>query len=754
MIRSSFIFVLFFSLTNSIFSQSEKQFVNAGDRSFENGDYLGAIKLYKQAFNLNANQSAIYAYKYAESLRKYNDYVAAEKYYTKAFELDEGAEFPLSLFWIADMLKYQGNYKEAKEKYELFYKQFKSAGSFYIRKAKNEIRACDLAQKIVLDTLKVVVSNLGNSINTENSEFSASLTPDSMLLFSSLRSNTITQGAEVEDDNYKIKLYESNKSSAGWEKSKDFNPVINNSAYHNANISISEDGKRSYFSRCDDKVGCKIYMSIKKNNEWQNPEVLADPINKLESNSTQPFIVKDKTGELLFFVSDRVGGKGKNDIYYSKVSNNGKKYSNPRNAGRRINTPDNDVTPFYDPEEQCLYFSSNWHLGIGGYDIFKSCGRLMSLPLPQNMGVPYNSSANDLYFTKYNEKGFLTSNRKGSISNQGETCCNDLYEYELTKDSVVQPTIDLLKKFLPVTLYFHNDEPNPRTTDTLTQLSYLTTYDAYSNMIDTYMQKYSEGVNNADDKVLAQEEIEDFFTGYVDKGLSDLRLFSKMLLEAVSDEGNFTITVKGYASPLANTDYNKNLTLRRISSLINYLSEYKGGVLKPYINNDFNGSSIRFVKIPFGEVQSDTTVSDNLNDQRNSVYSKKAALERKIEILSIDLNQVDTAFTTEQIETALIDLQVEDVKDLGKLSFGKQVSDSIKVFNPTKTTITVSQSVADCSCTEVTDEEIVIKPNSSAHIPFTFKATKPGVIERKINLNFNKTQLSKIVLVKAKVYRK
>jgi hypothetical protein len=100
------------------------------------------------------------------------------------------------------------------------------------------------------------------------------------------------------------------------------------------------------------------------------------------------------------------------------------------------------------------------------------------------------------------------------------------------------------------------------------------------------------------------------------------------------------LSIKGYASPLSKSDYNVNLTLRRISSLINYISEFNNGIFKSYIDGTAqNGAKLTFNKIPFGEYQSKEEVSDNFNDLKNSVYSRKAALERKIEIMAIRLTE-------------------------------------------------------------------------------------------------------------------
>jgi hypothetical protein len=89
--------------------------------------------------------------------------------------------------------------------------------------------------------------------------------------------------------------------------------------------------------------------------------------------------------------------------------------------------------------------------------------------------------------------------------------------------------------------------------------------------------------------------------------------------------------IKGFASPLHKKDYNINLTRRRISSFINLINTFDNGQLKFFLDN----RNLKIIELPFGENQSQKNVSDNPKDRRNSVYSKDAMLERKIEIVEI-----------------------------------------------------------------------------------------------------------------------
>lgn len=137
--------------------------------------------------------------------------------------------------------------------------------------------------------------------------------------------------------------------------------------------------KRIYFTVCRSvenwgylTTRCEIYATRRVGNLWSAPERLDDKINQEGFTATQPFVVQDGNKEILYFASNRAGGQGGMDIWYTSrvISDNGFDFESPRNAGARINTAHNEITPFYDVSEEALYFSSDGHVGMGGLDIF------------------------------------------------------------------------------------------------------------------------------------------------------------------------------------------------------------------------------------------------------------------------------------------------------------------------------------------------------------------------------------------------
>lgn len=640
-----FIFLTFLLSTFNfqLNAQNQKQLVKAGDELIEKyGDYYGASKWYKQALDIDSTYLDI-VFKYAESLRHYNDYAKAESKYYYIYKKDRGKDYPLAPFWHAMMLKYNGKYNDAKKSFKRAKRFFsRDRKGYHYQKIMNEIKSCEEALNIMRDSIPVDIKNLGKSINTYSSELGGTLLNDSTVIFSSLRDEKMEDDYVVVDTSlYLVRLFKGSKNGDIWTSDDKLDKKINEPNYHIANGCLNPRGDVFYYTKCDRNYNCKIYAIKYTNNNWETPYEIKG-VNIDGYTTTQPSIAEIEGTEVLFFASNRPGGKGGKDIWFSRKNDYGN-FMAPANAGKVINTIEDEITPFYNSKDTNLYFSSNWHYGLGGFDIFKSKSEdITQFEKPKNMGYPINTSTNDFYYNIRNNKALITSNRIGSFTKKGETCCNDIWEYEIPDTTeIIYTTLEELNRYLPVQLYFHNDHPNPRTRDTLTEFNYMTTYKSYTRLYNEYKREYSAGLKG-EEKDDALLDIEDLFSEKIDKGASDLQLFTPLLVKELETGKTVTLTIKGFASPLSKSDYNVNLTLRRVSSLINYLSEYENGKLLPYIKGTAeNGAKLAFIKVPFGEYQSVKTISDDLKDKRNSVYSPGAALERKIEIIAIQANDTN-----------------------------------------------------------------------------------------------------------------
>jgi hypothetical protein len=464
-------------------------------------------------------------------------------------------------------------------------------------------------------------------------------------------------------------------------------PIINNPKYHNGNFCFNHDKTKLYFTRCPiaskkDKH-CAIWVADFNSEKWEKPQKLDKIINQNGCNTSQPFIVYAEDYQILFFVSDRKSGFGGMDIWYSLMHEN--VFSEPTNAGSIINTAGDEITPFYHTKTKTLYFSSDWHEGLGGFDIFKSKGELGAWEKPLNAGYPLNSSANDMYFTinEVDDDGFLTSNRIGSYYATDATCCNDIYEYRwlgkplnIHRDTfLVKNTTHITKSIndiLPITLYFHNDEPNPRTLATTTDKDYQKTLEEYVAMKDLYKTEYSKGLHG-EEKDKAKNAIDTFFTQTVGKGFAHLKQFTEWLLEDLTQGNNVTITIIGFASPLHSDDYNANLSSRRISSLKNYIRNQK--IFDNYLDTATMGNKLRFIEDPRGKRFAAEYVSGNPNDIRNSVYSIAAGLERRIQI-TLYKSEKDTSIKEPNLFLSENEITVAHLPDVDKYELYIQIKNN------------------------------------------------------------------------------
>jgi tetratricopeptide (TPR) repeat protein len=641
----------FFCFT-ALFSQNKvKKYVKFADEQYKKGDYYYALEYYKLALEADSNNIE-FLWKYAETLRAYKDYKEAEKYYLKVYQREKTKQYPFSLLYYGLMQKQNKSYSKALETFKLAQKKYQiDENSYLYKKSTREIESCDWALKNLPDSLEIIVSTLPNTVNSTNAEF-PHMVRDGQLIFSSLRADSVSSKEEVYSREYKTKLYTSKIKDGKFQQNELLDSLIlENKSRGNGSFSL--DGKIFYFSLCEDQsfnYKCQIWYSKYDNGKFSQAKPLGNDINLIGSNTTMPAIGLINNKQVLFFSSDRNGDAKGMDLFYAYINSDGITFSNITQIDP-LNTPDGDITPWFDLSTNRLYFSSSWPNGFGGQDIFYSDVNNDDFSVPKNVGWPLNSPANDQYFFINNDSIFLASNRIGSTSLKNPTCCSDIFSsipspapFDSIIDTTVITSLITQIKREPVRLYFHNDRPNAWSWDTVTKLNYLESYEAYKELLPTYKRIYPQGLNPQEARA-AEIAMDDFFSSKVDKGVEDLKVFTKLILEELNKGAKLKLSLRGFASPLAPTDYNVSLTKRRISSFYNYLKQYENGVFAPYINKKAkNGGELIIEFSPFGEYKADQTTSDNPKDEQKSVFSIAAAIERRIGIESVSFINVENQF--------------------------------------------------------------------------------------------------------------
>jgi tetratricopeptide (TPR) repeat protein len=718
--HTKLVLLLFFAVCS--FEVIAQKNLKIAEKAYKAGDYYTAVEFYEAAFKdkkfEKLKSKANHYYKYAESCRFSHNFSKAETFYKKVVESSENkSKFHTLDFWYAYTLKHNAKYQEAKDEFEKFLAQKdKSKDHANLgRMAKQEIKSCSLAIEIYQRPIEgVSVENVGDNVNTKFSDFAPHLV-DGDLYYSSLKFEAQAQRRAGADDPTEKHLYGKIMVAKDAAKKKGgLLPVLNQKYQNIGNSTVSPDGKRLYYTVCekdpDFEFICKIYVAERTgtNSNWGKGKEL--DFNSKKGTNTHPNVSFDSTlnKEVIYFASSRDGGSGEMDIYYVTYEGKGK-YGEPVNLGNVINTEGKEATPFFHQASQTLFFSSTWHPGLGGFDIFKSKKENGQWAEPTNIGVPLNSAANDLYFfisPQVDTFGYFSSNRPGSKILTGESCCNDIYalvlptEIEPGKpvDLVVsvdpeptpvsnplpEPTVTTtplpepepekivvnpepepelvpepetiilspepivqtevkpvpeeklvpelsfneLEKMLPLTLYFHNDEPDSNTYATTTKTNYTEAYNSYLNLKETYVNEFSAQFKDAEKRISAADRIRGFFDNTVSLEYKRLNDFLAQLQIQMEKGESIELSVRGFCSSRSTSNYNLNLARRRISCLKNQINTYKNGLLSKYITSD----KIKFVDLPIGETEIPSGVSDDLNDPRNSIYSPEASAQRKVHI--------------------------------------------------------------------------------------------------------------------------
>ena len=659
LIRVRFLVVLLICTTSiGLQGQSFKAFNKAGDKAFAEKDYQAAMYYFSEALAFKPKEPGI-SFKYAESARQAKALESARDYYLVVLKSKKTALIPNATFGLGDVYQQLGNYSEAIEQFEA-YQNMSNITPESKRLAIQKIENCKWATTILEQAQPYDIKQLNKRINTAYSEFGTYVSGDT-LYYSSFRFDN------EEDTNVPPRKISKVLYSLKGAKGRTMRRSFNLASKHTAHTTFSLDKNRIYFTICDyinaSDIRCAIYYKEKdRRRRWKKtPVKLPKAINLDSFTSTQPAIAYDSIlqSEVLYFVSNRPGGVGDLDIWVAKVGEGDNNFERPINL-KEINTTGNDATPFYHNISQTLYFSSDGHQGLGGFDLFKVKNKdgLWREPI-EHLGYPLNSSYNDVYpFIKEDEQsGYFSSNREGSfyLDRDNKSCCNDIFYFEWVEpekevvetDSLViveiettpdpEPKVEekpkqpeKLEDFLPLALYFDNDEPDKRTRRTTTKKAYGDTFEKYYDRRGEYRREYAKPLEE-EDRASAELVISDFFEDKVRLGHDHLFLFSEILLKRLQEGEEVEIFIKGFTSPRAKSDYNLALSQRRISSLRNHFDRYQDGVFLPYLDT----KKLKVTEQPFGETTADTSISDEIEDQRNSIYSVGAASERRVEIVEI-----------------------------------------------------------------------------------------------------------------------
>ena len=329
--------------------------LETGDEQVEKKDYMNALEWYEKAYKEQKDKNLALDIAYLQY--KLRDYEDAGRWYKRILDRDPDNEFLEDRYLYGKTLKAQGKYQEAAMQFQMF---IESSGSpEIITLAKNERKGIDMIDKYE-ENIGTVVTFAEKDINSGFTEFSPRQYQDGTLYYSSIHAKKQIE-VDYQNEEHFARIYTSARTEEGFEDPTPLGTHINRQGYHTGNLAFSRDGRRMYFTRAvlygNDLDESKLYVSTKSDTDWSPPQEI-ESLNG-DFQIKHPTVGELFGNEVIYFVSDMEGGIGGFDIYYSTIT--GDNYATPVNLGPTVNTPQDEVTPFY--QDGSLYFSSEGYPG-------------------------------------------------------------------------------------------------------------------------------------------------------------------------------------------------------------------------------------------------------------------------------------------------------------------------------------------------------------------------------------------------------
>jgi len=403
------ILILFLSFSSKLLGQYNPQVDISRKESEELFPFyfpnVNQLNYYNDENELNKINKAQAAKNWERFKELLEDYV--EKFATENFYKDT------RLIWqLAKMEELYGDFEKAKSLYRLALKHHQSKidlkqmeifmDSVQLEQTDDYV-PIDYYYELVdfrksIDTLvppRGILLSMGKQINSNMADYAPALTLDNKtMIFTSKRSLS----GSILSNNSNEDLYIAKQEDGMWQDAVQLRDI--NSRYNEGSATLNADGNQIIFARCGSPEGfgnCDLYEThLQEDSTWSKAVNLGANLNSKAWDSHPTLSV---TGDSLFFASDRIGGFGLSDIYFSVKDDDGN-WTRARNLGPIVNTRGNEVSPFIHPRYKILYFSSNGHLlNFGGFDIYKANAKRFLWDDPQNIGPLINTDGDEYYFT-------------------------------------------------------------------------------------------------------------------------------------------------------------------------------------------------------------------------------------------------------------------------------------------------------------------------------------------------------------------
>ena len=431
--KNTFLVALFLVISNVLLAQNiefTKEFfkedkdglkvakdnIEKGDAFFNEGAiyFKQAIEPYLAANKFNPN-NALLNYKLGRCYLASSFKLKAIPFLEKAQQLNPTVDSYLN-YYLGKAYHLDMQWDKAVKEFSVFQKSVNAnENPEAIIETTKFIKECYVGKELSQKPIRVFIDNLGKEVNSQYTDYGPVISADeSVLLFTSRRPNTVGGGIDPGINEYFEDIYISyNQGNGKWSSAANMGEPVNTND-HDANSGLSADGTK--FLIYIGKNNGDLYESELVGTAWSKPEAMNKNINGDKSHESSACYSPD--GKAVYFVSDKPGGIGDRDIYISYKDEKGK-WGEAKNLGTTVNTKYGEEGVFIHPDGKTLYFSSQGHKGMGGYDIYKTIynDSLKTWSTPENIGYPVNTPDDDVffvvsasgrhgYYTSFNPNGF------------------------------------------------------------------------------------------------------------------------------------------------------------------------------------------------------------------------------------------------------------------------------------------------------------------------------------------------------------
>lgn len=598
--RPNFLFMMFFFLVFHAEAQTYSIIDSRAIKLFQEGEELTLSRQYDQA--ISKYQAAI-----AREGSFLEAYVKASQLMITQGRLEDAEKLALTgkarlsgknatarniadFGWLfSNLYLKQGKFTEAYRQFQevdpLLEEAFKKSMYYTQMKAQMDFLGEELG-----DVRTIEKEKLESPLNEYRLQYFPALTADGKQILFTKRDGT---GNFDKEDIFTAFT----DGEGNWTQPKSLAQAIN-SVFNEGTCSVTADGKILIYTSCDapDSQGsCDLYIAYKVNGEWQRPTNMGTKVNS-RSWDSQPSLSAD--GRVLFFSSNRRGGFGGNDIWYTVRLNDGS-WSDAKNLGSMVNTPKDEISPFMFFNNEILFFASDGHQGFGGMDIFLSRVKNGEFQKPENLGLPINDHLEQvaLFITAKKDYAYYTELTKEDEENDRSLLFRFKFPEEIylgenlmvTEGKVlnaktgqpVDATLSLVSLTNDSTLYqFQADGKSGEFMMLYPENAVSGLYVEKKGFLPKIYNVERDKLQNVKDlkveltPVAAGEQFvfENVFFDFdkfdlKSESMTSLKRLQKFLLE----NANVNILISGHTDNIGNLGYNQTLSLQRAKSVQNFL---------------------------------------------------------------------------------------------------------------------------------------------------------------------------------------